>query len=74
MAGDGHARLLADLVGDLVVKRQIIFAAPAIEGEGIGRGRTLTKDRAGIPQPDIAKATGHNLYARNIGKTGTRRL
>ena len=46
--GQGDARGGTDLVRDLIVMREVVFAAPAIEAKGMGRLRSGPEDRTGI--------------------------
>uniref|UniRef100_A0A0N4ZLB6 PE-PGRS family protein n=1 Tax=Parastrongyloides trichosuri TaxID=131310 RepID=A0A0N4ZLB6_PARTI len=63
MAGQGDARLFADLVGDLIIVRQVVLAAPAVEDEGLGRRRSGAEDRPRVAQPDVAETSGHDSDA-----------
>ena len=65
--GDG------DLIGDSVVARQQVFAAPTVEAEGRGLAAP-SEDRARIAQPDIAKDARHNVDAIDGAKQGGGRL
>ncbi|MNE41820.1 hypothetical protein D3C80_1359160 [compost metagenome] len=72
VTGQGDARLFADLVGDLVIVRQVVLAAPAVEDEGLSRGRAGAEDRPGVAQPDVAETPGHNRHARHVGEARLR--
>ncbi|MNQ43820.1 hypothetical protein D3C85_575600 [compost metagenome] len=72
MAGRWHARELGDLVGDLVVVRIVVLAAPAVEAKGLSRLRAGVEDRAGVTQPDVAETTRHDLDAVHAFQTRAR--
>ena len=74
VAGEGRARLLADLVGHFIVVRQVVFTAPAVELERLGCCRCGVKDRARVTQPDVAETTGHHFDAIHTRKARARRL
>ena len=61
----------SDLVGDRVVVLEFVFAAPAVEAEGGGLGRTRPEDRPGVAQPDVAEPAVHDLDIGDPGEAGS---